>query len=128
MPHAHRLGLSDCVSHCLRVQQMPVNISQNEEDIAERGESRTGTTVSSEMSSIGTLDRNRSDQRRLRALSPRNAVWLESNILARSRRWMKTICGALETDWRHHREHAMSSSWVYVSANRQIRAEHTKGR
>jgi hypothetical protein len=77
--------------------------------------------VSSEMSSIGTLDRNKSDQRRLRALSPRNAVWLESKILARSRRWMKTIWGALETDWRHHREQDMSSSCVYVSANQQIR-------
>jgi hypothetical protein len=51
----------------------------------------TGTTVSSDMSCIGTLDKNRSDQRRLRALSPRNAVWLESRIQARSRMLMNIV-------------------------------------
>lgn len=62
---------------------------------------------------------NRSDQRKMRALPPRNAIDVASSSKAASRWPMKTWW-VPEYDLRHHREHRMSSVSVYVSGRGDV--------
>ena len=74
----------------------------------------TGILRPTRTSSIGISDMNRSDQRKMRAFSPRTAVVAEKSSMALSRRPIQVCFTPLKWDM-HQSEVAFNSASVYVS-------------